>query len=147
MSFTSSQLFAASLLSFSLYVLLRRKRRHPYPYPPGPKSLPLIGNLRDVPFKYQWVTYETWGRETGECIIILTVLEAQGSFFILYSGSDIVHAELFGTHLVVLNSVKAASDLLDKQSSIYSDRCASATLARLFPLTPIRPQLKAMTEL
>jgi hypothetical protein len=74
MSFTSSQLFAASLLSFTLYVLLRRKPRHTYP--PGPKSLPLIGNLRDVPFKYQWLTYERWGREMGEYIIMLTVLEA-----------------------------------------------------------------------
>jgi hypothetical protein len=72
MSFTSSQLFAAFLLSFTLYMLLRRKRRHPYP--PGPKSLPLIGNLRDVPFKYQWLTYERWGRETGECILILILI-------------------------------------------------------------------------
>jgi hypothetical protein len=37
-------------------------------------------------------------------------------------GSDIVHAELFGTHLVALNSEKVARDLLEKRSSIYSDR-------------------------
>lgn len=103
MGFTSSQLFAASLLSITVYVLLRRKQRRPFPYPPGPKSLPLIGNLRDVPFKYQWFTYEKWGREIG---------------------SDIVHAELLGIHVVVLNSEKAATDLLEKRSSIYSDRCS-----------------------
>jgi hypothetical protein len=70
MGFTSSQLFAACLLSFTVYVLLRRKRRDPYP--PGPKSLPLIGNLRDIPFKYQWLTYERWGQEMGEYILIHT---------------------------------------------------------------------------
>jgi FMN-dependent NADH-azoreductase len=37
-------------------------------------------------------------------------------------GSDIIHMELFGTHLVVLNSERASNDLLDKRSSIYSDR-------------------------
>ena len=48
-------------------------------------------------------TYEKWGREIG---------------------SDIVHAELLGIHVVVLNSEKAATDLLEKRSSIYSDRCS-----------------------
>ena len=71
MIFTSSQLFAASLLSLTLYVVLRRKRRGPYP--PGPKSLPLIGNLRDIPLNYQWLTYERWGRETGEYILSLSL--------------------------------------------------------------------------
>jgi hypothetical protein len=51
-----------------------------------------------------------------------------------YLGSDIIHAELFGIHLVVLNSEKAATDLLDKRSSIYSDRCGCTPLAaRLIP--------------
>ena len=37
-------------------------------------------------------------------------------------GSDILHLKLFGTHLVVLNSEKTSNDLLNKRSSIYSDR-------------------------
>jgi hypothetical protein len=73
MSFMSSQFFAASLLLFAIYVLLRRKRRHPFPFPPGPKGLPLIGNLRDLPSKYQWLTYEKWGREIGKYTLIFTM--------------------------------------------------------------------------
>ncbi|KAH9055190.1 cytochrome P450 [Lactarius vividus] len=46
-------------------------------------------------------------------------------------GSDILHLELLGMHLVILNSEKASNDLLEKRSSIYSDR----------------PQLKTFTEL
>ena len=69
MAFTSSQLLAASLVSFTVYVLLRRKRKHPFPFPPGPKSFPLIGNLRDLPFEYQWFAYEKWGREMGKRIL------------------------------------------------------------------------------
>lgn len=42
--------------------------------------------------------------------------------FILVLDTDIVHFTLFGTNVIVLNSVKAASDLFDKRSTIYSDR-------------------------
>ncbi|KAH9963101.1 cytochrome P450 [Lactifluus volemus] len=113
MLFTFSHLFITSLVSSIVYVLLRRKRRSSFPFPPGPKHLPFIGNLLNVPFKYQWLAYEKWGKETG---------------------SDIVHAELFGTHLVALNSEKVARDLLEKRSSIYSDRLdAGKWVFSLFP--------------
>jgi hypothetical protein len=35
-------------------------------FPPGPKGLPLIGNLRDLPKDYEWLTYEKWGQELGK---------------------------------------------------------------------------------
>ena len=41
----------------------------------------------------------------------------------LLLGSDIVHVDVMGTHIVILNSLKAGHELLDKRSSIYSDRC------------------------
>ncbi|KAI0306165.1 cytochrome P450 [Multifurca ochricompacta] len=84
-------------------MLSRRRRRPPFPFPPGPKGLPFIRNLLDVPSKYHWLAYENWAREIG---------------------SDIIHTELFGTHIIVLNSSKVANDLLEKRSSIYSDRYA-----------------------
>ena len=37
-------------------------------------------------------------------------------------GSDVIHISLAGDHVVILNSFEAAADLLDKKSSIYSDR-------------------------
>ncbi|KAJ7654696.1 cytochrome P450 [Mycena polygramma] len=36
--------------------------------------------------------------------------------------SDIIHLNVAGTSIIVLNSVEVANDLLDKRSSIYSDR-------------------------
>lgn len=44
----------------------------------------------------------------------------QKTFFLLES--DIIHLKTAGMSLIVLNSVKAANDLLDKRSSIYSNR-------------------------
>ena len=35
---------------------------------------------------------------------------------------DIVHLKVLGQRMIVLNTVKAARDLLDKRSSVYSDR-------------------------
>ena len=35
---------------------------------------------------------------------------------------DIVHVKIFGKHVIMLNSARAVNDLLDKRSSIYSDR-------------------------
>lgn len=35
---------------------------------------------------------------------------------------DIPHIEVLGQHVIVLNSVKTAMELLDKKSSVYSDR-------------------------
>jgi hypothetical protein len=38
------------------------------------------------------------------------------------SGSEIVHVDVMGSHIVILNSTKAAHELLDKRPTIYSDR-------------------------
>ena len=35
---------------------------------------------------------------------------------------DVLHIHVFGHSLVILNSLQAARELLDKRSSIYSDR-------------------------
>jgi hypothetical protein len=40
----------------------------------------------------------------------------------ILSAGDISHIEVMGQHIVVLNSVKAAIDMLDKKSTLYSDR-------------------------
>lgn len=35
---------------------------------------------------------------------------------------DIVHARFFGQHIVIVNSLKIASELFEKRSQLYSDR-------------------------
>ncbi len=67
MSFTYFQLFAASLLSAIAYLLLQRRQRPSLPFPPGPKGLPLIGNLRDLPNEPEsWLRYEKLGQDIGK---------------------------------------------------------------------------------
>ncbi|KAG2152638.1 cytochrome P450 [Suillus bovinus] len=70
------------------------------PYPPGPRGLPLVGNIQDIPYVKPWLTFAEWGKKYG----------------------DISHVSALGMHIFVLNSVKTAVEMLDKKSSIYSDR-------------------------
>nr|GAT50887.1 cytochrome P450 [Mycena chlorophos] len=76
-----------------------RKKR--LPLPPGPPRLPLLGNWHQFPPKHPWKQYMAWAREYN---------------------SDIIHVDIFGQPIIVLCSTKATDDLLEKRSSIYSDR-------------------------
>ncbi|KAJ7626738.1 cytochrome P450 [Mycena rosella] len=92
-------LFATAIVA--LYCLQLRRSRVKLPFPPGPRKLPLVGNLFDVPATFAWEKYMEWSRT--------------------YS-SDILHLNAAGTSLIILSSTKAATDLLDKKSAIYSNR-------------------------
>ncbi|KAF9552395.1 cytochrome P450, partial [Agrocybe pediades] len=81
------------------------RRRSSYPYPPGPTRLPILGNLHQFPTHDEWVTYDKWCKEIG---------------------SDIIYLRAAGMEFVVLNSLEAITDLLQKRSSIYSSRCANS---------------------
>ncbi|KAJ7159322.1 cytochrome P450 [Mycena crocata] len=75
-------------------------RRKPAPLPPGPRGKPIIGNLLDVPFKNPWAVFEAWKRKYG----------------------SIVHMNIFGNSIVVLNSMETVVDLLEKRAANYSHR-------------------------
>ncbi len=41
------------------------QRRRGLPYPPGPRPLPLIGNLFDIPKEFSWLTYTRLSKKYG----------------------------------------------------------------------------------
>ncbi|GLB39728.1 putative cytochrome p450 [Lyophyllum shimeji] len=92
-------IFCGVLCLFLLHSLLRRPRKGPL-LPPGPKGLPLIGNVLDMPSEQQWLTFAKWGEQWG----------------------DICSVTVLGQPFIILNSAKVATAMLDKKSSIYSDR-------------------------
>ncbi|KAH9987708.1 CyP450 monooxygenase [Russula vinacea] len=63
-----------------------------------------------MPIRDEWVTFGKWSKDFA---------------------SDIVHVQVFGTHIVILNSAKAANEILDGRSAIYSDRPAMPGLTTL----------------
>ncbi|KAF8207060.1 cytochrome P450 [Mycena galopus ATCC 62051] len=88
-------------LVFLPILYLRRQHPHPLPLPPGPRKLPVLGNLLDMPSSFQWKVFAQWSKQFD---------------------SDIIHLAVPGTSFIILSSVEAAKDLLETRSAIYSDR-------------------------
>ncbi|KAK0223484.1 cytochrome P450 [Armillaria fumosa] len=94
------------LISFVFVVFLFYRRFRLYrrqgslPLPPGPKGLPLIGNLWDIPSEYPWLTYAKWSATYG----------------------DVLYLDTPGNPTIILNSAQATTELLEKRSGNYSDR-------------------------
>ncbi|KAI9572371.1 cytochrome P450 [Boletus coccyginus] len=87
----------ATLLILRYFVRRRAKR-----LPPGPKGRFFVGNLSDLPRDEteKANTYVKWREDYG----------------------SIMHLEVFGRHMIILNTAQAAHDLMDKRAAIYSNR-------------------------
>lgn len=98
MSFALSILWPVAAAALIIRLLLTGRR--PKNYPPGPPTLPIIGNLHQMTTRDAHLQFEKWARQYGP-----------------------VYSLILGSKtLVVLSSDKAVKDLLDKRSGVYSHR-------------------------
>ncbi|KAG1750819.1 cytochrome P450 [Suillus lakei] len=95
------------LLSISIRVWKQRRLRGGLPLPPGPKGLPILGNVLDLDVSAPWLSYTDWARKYG----------------------DIVYSTILGQEFLVINSEELAHTLLDQRSGVYSDRPYISTSA------------------
>jgi hypothetical protein len=98
------------------YVTSRKQHR---PYPPGPKPKPFIGNALELPSQDIANVYIEWGREYNSESNNLFC-----PFANIWVTGDIIHASALGSHVVVLNRLEDAIELLEKRATKYSDRPA-----------------------
>ncbi|KAJ8585906.1 cytochrome P450 [Rhizopogon salebrosus TDB-379] len=90
---------------FLLIYQLRRKSLSNFSFPPGPKGLPVLGNLFDLDGRKPWVSFSQWASIHG----------------------NIISCRLLGRQIIVLQSQGVAKALLEDRSSIYSDRPPAST--------------------
>ncbi|KAH9986740.1 cytochrome P450 [Russula compacta] len=93
-------LFVILLFLATIRAIRDHRRRGGLTYPPGPRPLPIIGNLLDIPLERSWLTYTRFSKTYG----------------------DVLSFRFLGQVIVVLNTTKAAKDLLEKRGDIYVDR-------------------------
>jgi hypothetical protein len=86
-------------LLIGIYIATRRKSTS-LPLPPGPKPLPIIGNVHQAPKSHGWNTYREWSKQYG----------------------PIVHLNMLGQHVIILSTSEVAHELLAKRGTIFSDR-------------------------
>lgn len=101
-------------LSFTLYY----RKRVSYPLPPGPPGKFLVGNLGSIS-EHPELDYTRWGKEYSKSSMEESPLGQPAE---TSSDSDVIHVTVLGQHMICLNSVKAATDLLDRRGANYCDR-------------------------
>ncbi|PVG03921.1 cytochrome P450 [Serendipita vermifera] len=70
---------------------------------PGPKGMPILGNIADLPKDNDPKVYAEWSKKYG----------------------DFVYLTVLGQPMYLINSYKIATELLDGRAMIYSDRPSS----------------------
>ena len=107
------------ILLFGLLVLYHgmNGRRRNRCFPPGPSGLPILGNVLNRPQSHEWLTYQEWSRKYSMYRLTLSCFISD-----VHRDSDVVHFKLFRTHVIVINSAIAATELFEKRSTMYSDR-------------------------
>ncbi|KAI1326322.1 cytochrome P450 [Xylariaceae sp. FL0255] len=84
----------------SVFKLLNGIGRRPKDFPPGPPTLPILGNIHQLPTSQPHKKFQRWAEEYGP-------------IFSLILGTQV---------LIVLSSDVTIKELLDKRSATYSDR-------------------------
>ncbi|TFK65534.1 cytochrome P450 [Pluteus cervinus] len=93
--------WALGLGFFLLYAFRRFAFRRRLPLPPGPKPLPVIGNVLDLPTSRDWLTFTEWGRKYN---------------------SPLIYADALGQGILIVNSPDDAVGLLEERAQSTSDR-------------------------
>ncbi|KAJ6555589.1 cytochrome P450 monooxygenase [Mycena vulgaris] len=99
----------ASLSTAALLLYQRSRRTRDASKPPGPPTLPIIGNLLDIPRSREVLTYNAMADKYG----------------------DMVYLSVLNKNIFLISSARILNELFNQRSANYSDRPHSTMLNRL----------------
>ena len=111
--------FAALFFVYLLVQFRDRRRRGGLPYPPGPPSWPIIGNLLDIPQGPAWRSFADMSKKYGNCNVLI---DTGSPHLNPPSQGDIICLRVYSEVVIVLCSSSAIKDLLEKRGQTYSGR-------------------------
>ncbi|KAK4443471.1 putative cytochrome P450 E-class, group I [Podospora aff. communis PSN243] len=69
---------------------------------PGPKQIPYLGRIHDLPIEYMWLKFKEWGDR--------------------YATGGLYRTEMLGHKFIIITNERVAEDLLVKRAKFNSDR-------------------------
>ena len=110
------RLAIALLIGVATWIALSSLRQRPRV--PGPRRLPVLGNIFQVHAELYFIQLTEWARKYG---MLLTVAPALGPYNEAndFRVGPIYSLDFVGNHVVVVNDYKTAGDLLGKKFQIH----------------------------
>lgn len=119
LSMVENRLFLVCGLLAIVSTLIWKKRRLQLPLPPGPRGIPIIGNLLDLPKEKDWEVYQHLAHQHGTQTTSINFGFSRNPPVL---AGDVFSLKVLGTTLIILNSIESISDLLEARSAVYSSR-------------------------
>lgn len=111
---------AAAVLGGIAYATVQYIRSPWRKLPPGPRGIPILGNIAELGDK-QWFKFEELAKQYGESRTKFGGTNWSLNACCMLPG-DLFYLNAAGQPIIVVNDHKVAADLLDRRATIYSDR-------------------------
>ena len=102
LTYVAAAIFLTGWLAFTIHRHRQaaKDKNSQYPMLPGPKLIPFIGRIHDLPIQYMWLKFKEWSDTFG----------------------PIYYTEMLGAKFVIISDEKIAEELLVKRARTNSDR-------------------------
>lgn len=101
--------------------------------PPGPNTLPIIGNIHLLPSKHLHLKLTEWGLLLLLGFLWIRILKGFCSVSIAKEFGDVLSLKVFHHTIIALNTPSAVKELFEKRSASNTNRPKSITADTITP--------------